>query len=159
MSASNPSRIPFEMMAAGLPVVELYRENNIYDLPDGGVLLSEPTPEAIASSIVYLLDNPDECRKMSEFGTKYMKDYPLEKGFEQFLQAVKDMLETDYNKEKNIEKIYNKPAFKPSKEAEKVIFEEVKKDPVYIDNHGKVYRMLRKGYRFTKKVAKKILKK
>ena len=31
MSASNPSRIPFEMMAAGLPVVELYKENNIYD--------------------------------------------------------------------------------------------------------------------------------
>lgn len=39
MSASNPSRIPFEMMSAGLPVVELYKENNIYDLPDEGVLL------------------------------------------------------------------------------------------------------------------------
>ena len=51
MSASNPSRIPFEMMAAGLPVVELYKENNIYDMPDEGVLLARPTPEAIASAI------------------------------------------------------------------------------------------------------------
>lgn len=159
MSASNPSRIPFEMMAAGLPVVELYRENNIYDLPDGGVLLSEPTPEAIASSIVHLLDNPEECKKMSEFGTNYMKDYPLEKGFEQFLQAVEDMLQTDYNTAKEVKRTYNKEAFKPTKEAMEVVFEEVKKEPIHVDNHGKVYRILRKGYRFTKKVAKKILRK
>ncbi len=158
MSASNPSRIPFEMMAAGLPVVELYRENNLYDLPDGGVLLSEPTPEAIASSIVYLLDNPEEGRKMSEFGTNYMKDYPLEKGFEQFIQAVKDMLETDYQKEKEINPNYNKPAFQPTKEAREVILEEVKQEPIYIDNHGTLYRMARKGYRWIKRVIKKIIK-
>lgn len=57
MSASNPSRIPFEMMAAGLPVVEMYKENNIYDMPDGGVLLARTTPEAIASAIIYLVDH------------------------------------------------------------------------------------------------------
>ena len=159
MSASNPSRIPFEMMAAGLPVVELYRENNIYDLPDGGVLLSEPTPEAIASSIVYLLDNPDECKKMSEFGTKYMKDYPLEKGFEQFLQAVKDMLETDYNTAKETEPTYKKQAFKPTEEAKNAITEEVKQQPIHVDNHGIIYRILRKVYRFAKYIIKKILRK
>ena len=52
MSASNPSRIPFEMMAAGLPVVELYKENNLYDLPDEGVLLADTTPEADRKSVV-----------------------------------------------------------------------------------------------------------
>ena len=57
MSASNSSRIPFEMMAAGLPVVEMYKENNIYDMPDGGVLLARTTPEAIASAIIYLVDH------------------------------------------------------------------------------------------------------
>ena len=98
MSASNPSRIPFEMMAAGLPVVELYKENNIYDMPDGGIILAEPTPEAIASAIAYVIDNPKVAKEMSDFGKEFMKDYPLEKGFEQFLQAVNDMLETDYNK-------------------------------------------------------------
>ena len=79
MSASNPSRIPFEMMAAGLPVVELYKENNLYDLPDEGVLLADTTPEAIASAVVNLLDHPEEAKKMSEFGINYMKGYPLEK--------------------------------------------------------------------------------
>ena len=158
MSASNPSRIPFEMMSAGLPVVELYRENNIYDLPDEGVLLSEPTPEAIASAIVHLLDNPEECKKMSDFGKQYMKDYPLERGFEQFLQAVKDMLETDYNQKSNIEALYRKKGFKPTEEAIKVGEEEVKsrQNKIVVDNHGLTYRILRKIYRLT---LKKWLKK
>ena len=144
MSASNPSRIPFEMMAAGLPVVELYKENNIYDLPDKGVLLAEPTPEAIASAIVHLLDNEEECKKMSEFGKNYMKDYPLEKGFEQFLKAVKDMLETDYKISAKTEATYKKEAFKASKESQEVVVEQVKEEPIYVDNHGKVYRFLRR---------------
>lgn len=144
MSASNPSRIPFEMMAAGLPVVELYKENNIYDLPDEGVLLAEPTPEAIASAIVHLLDNEEECKKMSEFGKNYMKDYPLEKGFEQFLKAVKDMLETDYNTSSKTEATYKKEAFKASKESKEVVVEQVKEQPIYVDNHGKIYRFLRR---------------
>ena len=159
MSASNPSRIPFEMMAAGLPVVELYKENNIYDLPDEGVLLAEPTPEAIASAIVHLLDNPEECNKMSNFGKQFMKDYPLERGFEQFIKAVKDMLETDYNEEKEIKPLYKKQAFLPTEESKKVVLEEAKKEVIYVDNHGKIYRLLRKGYRFTKKIAKRLLNK
>ena len=153
LSASNPSRIPFEMMAAGLPVVEMYRENNLFDLPDGGVLLSEPTPEAIASSIVYLLDNPDECKKMSEYGIKYMQDYPLERGFEQFIEIMKDMIETDYNKKSDIEAIYKKKGYKPTQEAIDAMQEELKAIPVqqHVEQRGIVYRGLRKVYRLTLK--------
>lgn len=155
MSASNPSRIPFEMMAAGLPVVELYRENNIYDLPDEGVLLAEPTPEGVASAIVHLLDNPDECKKMSDFGKNFMKDYPLERGFEQFLKAVKDMLETDYNDSIEIKPLYKKEMFFPIEESKKIAIELTKQNPIYIDNRGLVYKGLRKIYRFTKKILRK----
>lgn len=88
LSASNPSRIPFEMMAAGLPVVELYRENNLYDLPEGGVKLAESSPAGIAYTLMELLDDEESLKKMSSFGPKYMKDYPLEKGFQQFEEAV-----------------------------------------------------------------------
>lgn len=88
LSASNPSRIPFEMMAAGLPVVELYRENNLYDLPEGGVKLAESSPAGIAYTLMELLDDEDSLKKMSVFGPEYMKNYPLEKGFEQFEEAV-----------------------------------------------------------------------
>jgi len=151
MSASNPSRIPFEMMAAGLPVVELYKENNIYDMPDGGVLLAEPTPEAIASSIIYLLDNPDKCKAMSEFGTNYMKDYPLEKGFEQFVSIVNEMIESDYEGFADIEKIYKQKAFEANKEAvdvsNKLNAQVIQ--PRFNDNHGIFYRALRKVYRKT----------
>ena len=144
LSASNPSRIPFEMMAAGLPVVELYKENNLYDLPDGGVLLSDTTPEAIASSVIHLLDNPEEAKKMSEFGINYMKDFPLERGFGQIATVVKDMLDTDYNNMPKIEKLYNRPAFKATKEAEEINVEQIKQEPISNDNHGKIYRFLRR---------------
>ena len=144
LSASNPSRIPFEMMSAGLPVVELYKENNLYDLPDGGVLLSDTTPEAIASSVIHLLDNPKEAKRMSDFGIKYMKDYPLERGFGQIVNVVKDMLDTDYNNMPKIEKIYNKPAFKSTKEAEEINLEQIKQEPISKDDHGKIYRFLRR---------------
>ena len=166
LSASNPSRIPFEMMAAGLPVVELYRENNIYDMPDEGVLLSEPTPEAIASAIIHLLDNKEESKKMSEFGTKYMQDYPLEKGFKQFLKAVEDMLETDYNKVSEIEKKYKKQGFKPTEEIIKIQEQILKETPInnFVpppDNHSKLYKTLRKSNTLRKCVhfARKIIHK
>ena len=133
MSASNPSRIPFEMMAAGLPVVELYRENNLYDLPDEGVLLAEPTPESIASAIIYLIDNPTECEKMSAFGQKYMKDYPLGKRiWTIFKCSRKDMLETDYNKDSKLEKLYKKQPFKATEEAKRVFIRRCKKKKKYI---------------------------
>lgn len=156
MSASNPSRIPFEMMAAGLPVVELYKENNIYDLPDGGVLLAEPTPEAIASAIVHLIDYPEECEKMSTFGKNYMKNYPLEKGFEQFIKAVNDMLETEYQDLPKINKIYQREPFKASEEAKNISFEQVKQEAIPIDNHGPIYRFLRKCKKLLKKCLNKI---
>ena len=159
MSASNPSRIPFEMMAAGLPVVELYRENNIYDLPNEGVLLAQTSPEAIASSILYLLDNPDTCKKMTEFSINYMKEFPLQKGFEQFLKAVKDMLETDYNDLPKIEKLYKAKPFTANDEVIKKSNELIKSQEIAQninqDNHGVVYKILRRIYRYLKNMLKK----
>ncbi len=148
LSASNPSRIPFEMMAAGLPVVEMYKENNVYDLPEGGVLLADTTPEAIASAIVHLLDHPEIAQKMSEFGVQYMKQYPLEKGFGQIVNVVKDMLETDYQDIPKIEKLYQKQAFTASEESKNVVIQEVQARPIYEDNHGRLYRFLRRCKRF-----------
>ena len=154
MSASNPSRIPFEMMTAGLPVVELYKENNIYDLPDEGVLLARPTPEAIASAIIYLIDNPEVREKMSNFGINYMKDYPLERGFKQFLKAVDDMLNTDYNNREPINPVYNKKPFEATKEATDVAKQ--LQPTINIDNRGKLYRFLRRVKRKLKEILVKM---
>lgn len=154
MSASNPSRIPFEMMAAGLPVVEMYKENNIYDMPDGGVLLARTTPEAIASAIIYLVDHAEERKKMSEFGLNYMKDYPLERGFKQFLKAVEDMLNTPYHNREPIEPIYNKAPFEASEQAIKVAKE--LQPVIHIDQRGSTYRFLRRVKRKLRDVLVKM---
>lgn len=156
MSASNPSRIPFEMMAAGLPVVELYKENNLYDLPDEGVLLAQPTPEAIASAISYLLDNPDVANEMSNFGKKYMEEYPLQKGFDQFLKAVKDMIETEYKDIPKIEPSYKKTPFLATEDAIQCSEKLMNEQHVYVDEHGKVYRFLRRCKRKLKGILVKI---
>lgn len=55
LSASNPSRVPFEMEASGLPVVELWGENMLYDFRETMGALCEPTPESIAEGVLLAL--------------------------------------------------------------------------------------------------------
>lgn len=86
-STSNPSRIPFEMMACGLPVVDLLLENNLYDLPGGAVSLAAPTSEGIASAIIELLDNSDRRQKMSEKACSYMQGRTVECESDQFAES------------------------------------------------------------------------
>lgn len=120
ISSSNPSRIPFEMMAAGLPVVDLYRENNFYDIPEDGVLLADSTPEALATAIIKILDDEKLQEKMGKAGMKFMKDYPLEKGFEEFGKFVDDLLNDKLDANEKHNRIYNKPIVLPSDEVLKV---------------------------------------
>lgn len=123
MSASNPSRIPFEMMAAGLPVVELYKENNLYDFPEKGVILSDSEPEAIAASILKILEDKKLQEEMSKSGINYMKNYPLEKGFEEFLLNFNQYFENKNSQVQKIEQSYTKLPFKSTKETQKISLE------------------------------------
>lgn len=151
ISASNPSRIPFEMMAAGLPVVEIYKENNLYDFPEGGIKLAEPTPEAVATAILELLDNNKVLEKMSKTGEKYMKDYPLERGYEQFINAVDNLFGKKQSKV-NIKITYKDgPVYANEEIKEKV--KEIFVSPNYIANGGPTKRKLRR----IKKRIKEIL--
>lgn len=92
ISSSNPSRIPFEMMSSGLPVVDIYMENNLYDMPDSAISLAHYTPESIAQAVIDILDSPRRQAQMSEAGKAFMKVKSLEYGFEQFYQAVLNIL-------------------------------------------------------------------
>ena len=92
ISASNPSRIPFEMMAAGLPVVDVHRENNLYDFPSSAVLLARPSPHDIAHAVLSVLEDADRARSMGDAGIRFMADRPLSTGFDQFARAVEDVL-------------------------------------------------------------------
>lgn len=92
ISASNPSRVPFEMMASGLPVVDLLRTNTIYDFPASAMLLSQPMPECLAGSMIRLLDDPQLCCQMGAAGTKLMADRPMQRESEQFCAAAEAVL-------------------------------------------------------------------
>jgi glycosyltransferase involved in cell wall biosynthesis len=93
LSSSNPSCNAFDMMSAGLPSVELYRENNLFDIPSGGVLLAHQTPESLAEAILFLISSPAKLLEMSNFGIEYMKSRSADKEIRQFLSAIDDILE------------------------------------------------------------------
>lgn len=106
ISSSNPSRIPFEMMAAGLPVVDVYMENNLYDMPNQAIRLAHYTPESIAEAIIGILDSCDEQAKMSEAGKAFMKNKSLDTGFEQFYTAVMNILNGKIPEQRAEDKMY-----------------------------------------------------
>lgn len=109
ISSSNPSRIPFEMMAAGLPVVELHMENNFYDMPDEGVLLAHHTPESLAEAVIKLLDDEKLQQTMSAFGIRYMEEKDLDYGYRQFLEAVNKIVDNEIIPMHDFKRKYTKP--------------------------------------------------
>ena len=72
LSTSNPSRVPFEMMASGLPVVEIGAENTIYDLPEAGCLLAHPDPVSLCDALQAILGDPELEARLSENGAEFM---------------------------------------------------------------------------------------
>lgn len=119
ISTTNPSRIPFEMMAAGLPVVEVHGDNTLYDLPEEAVSLSEPTPESLAKGMMDLLADSARARSMSEAGLAFMRERPIEFGLRQFADSVQGLL-TEHKLAANaVQPMYRLPPvrFDPSERA------------------------------------------
>lgn len=158
MSASNPSRIPFEMMSAGLPVVELYRENNLYDFPNDGCILADSKAEAIATAMLKILDDDKLQKKLSKNGSDYMKNYPLQKGFRQFVDSFNAVMKNKVKKKDMIERSYTKEEIFANNETIQVgrsIHEVVE---YRVSNNIEKVSILRKSYkkiiRFLRKIKK-----
>ena len=86
----------FEYMSAGIPVIvsdfPLWRE--IVNCAECGLLVNPLDPQAIADSIVYILEHPEEAEKMGRRGIKAVeKRYNWSKEEEKLLQLYKDLLE------------------------------------------------------------------
>ncbi|MGB7431924.1 MAG: hypothetical protein WA921_05595 [Ahrensia sp.] len=56
ISASNPSRIPFEMAACGLPVVDIDAENTREDALPHALLLTPADPASLAAALIRAVD-------------------------------------------------------------------------------------------------------
>jgi glycosyltransferase involved in cell wall biosynthesis len=78
-STTNPSLVPFEMMACGLPVVDLNVNGN--EVSYGGhenCMLAAASPRDIADKIYEVLDNPMKAADLSRRGIAYAEGFPTE---------------------------------------------------------------------------------
>jgi glycosyltransferase involved in cell wall biosynthesis len=72
LSLTNVSLIPQEMMACGLPCVDLaHRSPEAMFGRDGPVELAEPDPLSIADALEALLDDPQRWLRRSQSGLAY----------------------------------------------------------------------------------------
>ncbi len=92
LSFSNPSRIPFEMMASGLCVVEVKGESTAYDYPEDIISMVEPDAVTMASEIVRMINDKSECEARSKAGAKRMKEYPLQRAYDTFIEEIRAIL-------------------------------------------------------------------
>ncbi|MFQ5493120.1 MAG: HAD family hydrolase [Candidatus Dojkabacteria bacterium] len=106
-SSSNPSRIPFEMMASGLPVVELYRDNNLYDLSDKGTVLASPDPMAFASAIVDIVHSEHKWARLHTGGLEFMKKMSIDDSVGEFMKILDKALQGKRFTKSLNSKIYN----------------------------------------------------
>jgi glycosyltransferase involved in cell wall biosynthesis len=73
LSLTNPSLVGLEMMACGLPCVELASESMLSTFGDGGPLrLAEVDPLALCDAIEALLDDPSQRHASSSAGVELM---------------------------------------------------------------------------------------
>ena len=87
VSTTNPSRIPFEMMAAGLPVVDLFAPNTLYDFPESAVLLAMPNAASLATAVARYVDESALCASSTRAGLAFMDNCSLAVEQAQFVDA------------------------------------------------------------------------
>jgi glycosyltransferase involved in cell wall biosynthesis len=90
-STTNPSLVPYEMMACGLPVVDLDRPGNEvnYDGRHDIALLADPDPAAMAQQMADLLADPSELEGRARKGLDYAASFPSE---EEMAQRVGELI-------------------------------------------------------------------
>lgn len=89
-STTNPSLVPYEMMACGLPVVDLRRIGN--EVNYGGrfdiALLADPNPENMAEELAALAGNPYELKERSRVGIEFVDAFPTEEGMARRIEEL-----------------------------------------------------------------------
>jgi glycosyltransferase involved in cell wall biosynthesis len=91
-SATNPSRIPFEMMASGLPVVDLFSYSTLFDYPDDVVTLAFPGAESIAVALARRLGDASQRRRIGSAGIQFASPLTLESEARHFISHLDDVM-------------------------------------------------------------------
>lgn len=78
-SATNYSLVPQEMMACGLPVIEIDGESTRAVFPEDVVTLTGPHPCEIADGILALLRDPERRQTQAEAALRWVEQFDWEK--------------------------------------------------------------------------------
>lgn len=77
-SGTNYSLVPQEMMACGLPLVELNGDSTRAIFPDGVVSLGGPNPLDIAAKVASLIDDPELRKTQAETALDWVQEFSWE---------------------------------------------------------------------------------
>ncbi|MGI9598004.1 MAG: hypothetical protein ACR2QK_17710, partial [Acidimicrobiales bacterium] len=77
ISMTNPSRIPFELMASGVVPVDVYRYNTLFDYDDGTAALAYQSPASLAKAITDLLTSESGLERHRRRCTEFIENRPL----------------------------------------------------------------------------------
>lgn len=87
-STTNPSLVPYEMMACGCGVIDVdYGYNAVNYGPGDGVLLVKPVPEAVANGIEKLCDDAALRRSITSAAAEFVGGFPDEEGMARSVEA------------------------------------------------------------------------
>ncbi len=99
LSATNYSLVPPEMMASGLPVLELLTESNKIIYPENVVKFAESSPKGIASAINSLIQNDSERKLIIKTAYNWVSNTSWEKSFNKVEKFIKEeVLESNIDK-------------------------------------------------------------
>lgn len=88
-SATNHSLVNKEMMACGLPVIDLDLDTVRSIFPEGTIALAKATPDGIADTIERLLESPDQRDALALAGQKHVETLSWEKSARMVEDAIR----------------------------------------------------------------------
>lgn len=93
LSLTNPSLVPTEMLACGLPVVDVAGDSMVATFgSDGPIALAAPDPMALCSAIERLLDDDHERARRSTAGVALARERTWPRAAEQLEAAITEWL-------------------------------------------------------------------
>lgn len=91
-SATNYSLVPQEMMACGLPIVELDVESTRAIFPANVVTMAQPVPARIAEGLATLLDDSEKRDRQADAALAWVRQFSWEASAAQVETSIKNRL-------------------------------------------------------------------
>jgi len=119
ISMTNPSRIPFELMAAGTIPVDVYRYNNLLDYPNDTLKLAYQSPDSIAEAIIKLFEDETEYSLRKEKSIDFARTRTLEWEMDVFVNSALSLMVNNCVELSTVESTFSESAFISEKDKSK----------------------------------------